>query len=79
MVIPPESIAVGKCYLDAQHRVLHVTHSTPDGRVRFKYQEAYFTKDEAWWVGMLSLQEFAGAAEREVPCGWTPATDEGAG
>jgi hypothetical protein len=74
--IPPKSIEVGRCYLDAQHRVLHVTHVTPDGRVRFKHREAYFTKDHAWWVGMLSLPDFASAAVRQVPCDWTPETDE---
>ena len=75
MSIPPETIEAGKCYLDDRRRVLHVTHVTPDGQVRFKYHEAYPAMADAWWAGMLNLRHFAAAAVREVPCEWTPATD----
>jgi hypothetical protein len=74
--VPPESIKVGKHYLDDRYRLLHVTHVTPDGRVRFKYQDAHPAMVDAWWAGMLNLQEFAAAAIREVPCDWTPEADE---
>ena len=75
MPVPPESIEVGKHYLDDRHRLLHVTHVTPDGRARFKYQDAHPAMFDAWWAGMLNLREFAAAAIREVPCDWTPGTD----
>jgi hypothetical protein len=71
MSIPPESIQAGKCYLDDRHRILHVTHVTPDSFVRFKYRDAHLAMADAWWAGMLSLQDFAAAAAREVPCDWT--------
>jgi hypothetical protein len=76
VTIPPESVEVGKCYLDARHRVLHVTHVTLDGRVRFKYQEAHLTTADAWWAGMLNLREFASETVRQVPCDWTPERGE---
>jgi hypothetical protein len=68
MPVPPERIAVGMCYLDAHYRVLHVTHVTPDCRVRFRYQEAHPTMPDAWWAGMLNLREFASQTLRQVPC-----------
>ena len=74
MSVPPESVEVGRCYLGAQHRILHVTHVTPDGRVRFKYQEAHLTKADAWWVGMLNLREFSSQTIRQVPCDGAPGT-----
>ncbi len=77
MSILPESVEVARCYLDARHRVLHVTHVTLDSRVRFKYQEAHPAMVDAWWAGMLNLREFASEALREVPCDWTPETDSG--
>ena len=76
MTIPPVTIEVGKCYLGAHGRVVHVTHVTPDGRVRFKYKDAHPAMADAWWAGMLSLREFAFEAIRQVPCDWTPETDE---
>jgi hypothetical protein len=76
VTIPPESIEVGKCYLDDRRRVLHVTHVTLDSRVRFKYHEVHPTMADAWWAGMLNLRDFAVAAVREVPCDWTPEQEE---
>ena len=76
MSVPPESIEVGKCYLDARYRVLHVTHVTRDGRVRFKHQDARPAMVDAWWAGMSSLREFASQTVRQVPCDWSPEADE---
>jgi hypothetical protein len=73
--LPPESIEVGKHYLDDRHRLLHVTHVTPDGRVRFKYQDAHPAMFDAWWAGMLNLRDFAAAAVREAPCDSTTETE----
>ena len=80
MSLPPETIEVGKCYLNHVERgprVLRVLALLPDGRVQYEYQNRYGTRPlNKWNAGILDRAAFARIAEREVPCDWTPETDE---
>jgi hypothetical protein len=69
----PESIQVGKCYLTDDNTVRRVVTIHPDGRIQYEWRAGLRKK---WKVGILSRREFTAAAEREVPCDWTPETDE---
>ena len=60
-------IEVGKCYLTDAASVRRVVAVHPDGRVQYEWRLGH---RKTWKVGILSLREFAAAAEREVPCDW---------
>ena len=78
MAVPPESIEPGKCYLATlgeHHRVQRVVSITPSGHVVFEVRRKLH--DPALWLPEeRGLQVFAAAVEREVPCDWTPETNE---
>ena len=79
MSIPPESIAVGRCYLlEGEHlrRVRLVTHILPSGRVRFEGRDATEARAFVWADGTSDLSAFAEAVIWEVPCDWTLDTNE---
>ena len=79
MTIPPESIEIGKCYLlegEPLRRVRLVTHILPSGRVRFESRDATEPRMFVWAGGKSDLSAFAEAALHDVPCNWTPDTDE---
>ncbi len=76
MTIPPESIEVGKCYLGNNGKVWRVVRLWPDSRVQFEFRARSRGEARVWKPGMLLLRDFASSAQREVPCDWTPDTDE---
>jgi hypothetical protein len=77
--LPPETIEVGKCYLNHVERgprVLRVLALLPDGRIQYDYQNRYGTRLLSKWnASILDRAAFARMAERQVPCDWTPAED----
>ena len=73
MTILPERIEVGRCYLTHGNIVRRVVTILPDKRVQYEWRGGHRMK---WKSGILSSREFALAAEREVPCDWTPTADE---
>ncbi len=73
MTIPPESIAVGRCYLTDGNIVRRVVRILPDRRIQYEWRGGHRMK---WKSGILSSREFALAAEREISCDWTPEADE---
>ncbi len=77
VTIPPESIEVGRCYLGDNGKVWRVVRLWPDGRVQFEFRARSRQDAKVWKPGMLHLRDFAEAVQREVPCDWTPKTDEG--
>jgi hypothetical protein len=76
VTIPPESIEVGKCYLGDNGKVWRVVRLWPDSRVQFEFRARSRGEARVWKPGMLLLRDFASSAQREVPCDWTPDTDE---
>ncbi len=76
MSVNPESIRVGKCYLMDDKRLRRVLRISSEGRVHFVYREDRPGPSALWWAGMVDLPNFAASAQREVPCDWTPETDE---
>ena len=77
MTIPPESIAVGKCYLMETGHVRRVTRMLPGGRAQFERRAAHLLP-KVWKADVQDLRSFAATVEREVPCDWTPEADEAA-
>jgi hypothetical protein len=75
MTIPPESIAVGKCYLSDEGRVRRVVKFISDNQIRYAYR-SFPQKGKLWRTGRLEVGRFAETTLREVPCDWTPETDE---
>ncbi len=76
MSVPPESIEAGKCYLMETGHVRRVMRLMPDGRVQFESRMGHQRNPGAWRSGMQDGRSFALLAEREVPCDWTPETDQ---
>ncbi len=74
MSIPPESLEVGKCYLLNTGHVRRVIRIMPDGRVQFEHRMGH--TPTGWKTGIQEGRSFAFMIEREVPCDWTPETDE---
>jgi hypothetical protein len=83
--LPPESIRVGACYLTQVRlsdgriitRVRRVAKIRPDGRVQYAQRRGPVAEGHRWRaVRMMSLEAFARSVEWEVPCDWTPETDE---
>ena len=74
MGIPPESLEVGRCYLLNTGHVRRVIRIIPDGRVQFEHRMGHTPKN--WKTGIQEGRSFAFMIEREVPCDWTPETDE---
>jgi hypothetical protein len=77
--IPLQSVEIGKCYLlegEPLRRVRLVTHILPSGRIRFEGRDATESREFVWAGGTSDLSAFAEAALHEVPCDWTPDTDE---
>lgn len=66
--IETEDIEVGRCYLTDHNTVRRVVRVLPDQRVQYEWRAGHRTN---WRAGILSLREFALAAERFVPCDWT--------
>ena len=81
MSIPPESIQVGKCYLALSGSVRRVARILPDGRVLFEWRNGAHLprRRNRWRSDIEEISVFVSFAEREVPCNWTPDTDEAAG
>jgi hypothetical protein len=78
MSLPPESIEEGKCYLaDARiyPQVRQVLQVHPDGRIQYRSRPLPPARDR-WAIGVTDRKAFAAAVSREVPCDWTPETDE---
>ena len=76
MPIKPESIQVGNCYLGDNSKVWRVVRIWPDGRVQFEFRSRSVSNAKVWKPGMLEGAAFSTSAQREVPCDWTPETDE---
>jgi hypothetical protein len=76
MAIPPESIQVDRCYLTSSGSIRKVTSTDSEGLVRYRQRVGA----GPWSNGGLKRRRhvFAAQALREVPCDWTPETDEGA-
>jgi hypothetical protein len=66
--IEPEAIEVGRCSLTDHRTVRRVVRVLPDQRVQYEWRAGHRTN---WKAGILSVREFALAAERRVPCDWT--------
>ena len=76
MSVPPESIAVGRCYLMNNGQVRRVLGTLP-GRILFERRVNNVRGPQWSWVpGMSGARPFAQLIEREVPPDWTPAMDE---
>ncbi len=81
MALPAESIEVGKCYLvrtgqrDQPKGVRRIVRIMPDGRIQFEHRIGP-AGAVGWKVGIQDARSFAFLLEREVPCDWTPETDE---
>ena len=78
MVVPPESIEGGKCYLTASQagpRLIRVIAILADGRVQHEYRHFNPKQTRAWRPGILDQATFARMAEQEVACDWTPERD----
>jgi len=70
MSIPPESIAVGKCYLarsQGSPRFCRVVKVMFDGRILYDQRTRSGTRSV-----VQERQAFARILEREVPCDWVP-------
>ena len=80
MSLAPESIEVGRCYLEEGYkrrpRVRRVLHIRPDGRVQYEYRQGRQANSKTWKPGMQELGSFAAHVAHEVPCDWTPETGE---
>ncbi len=79
MTIPPESIAVGKCYLADRReapQVWRVIAIFPDGQLEYQHRSADPAKKQVWRTAMTTVRLFVGAVTREVPCDWTPGGEE---
>ena len=68
MPITFESIAVGQCYLTDGHLVRRVLRALEDERVQYEWRGGRLY----WKAGMLPGYGFALAAEKPIPCDWTP-------
>lgn len=76
MTIPEETIQVGRCYLGDNGRVWRVVRIWPDGRVQFEFRSRTQKDAKVWKPGMLEGATFAASAQRQIPCDWTPESDE---
>ncbi len=76
MIIPPESIEVGRCYLGDNGQVRRVVRLWPDGRVQYETRSRLLRNAKTWKPGMMSGPDFAATVLREVPCNWTPEQEE---
>ena len=75
MVVPPESILPGRCYLadrGSGPRVCRVEAVFPDGRLEYSHREARPKPPKSWSPGRTSVELFAALVEREVACDWRP-------
>ncbi len=70
MSIPPESVAVGRCYLAKGGSIRRVTSTGSDGTIRFRQRVGA----GPWSSGSKNRKRknFALQVEREVPCDWMP-------
>lgn len=78
MVVSPEDIQVGKCYL-ADHRqypqVWRVVSIFSDGRINYENRPMVPKGRVLWRIGMTTVTLFASAVSREVPCDWRPSAE----
>jgi hypothetical protein len=75
MSVPSERIAVGRCYLaqSLKHlRLCRVVELRTDSRVVYEQH----TPRMGWRSVVQDQRAFALMVEREVPCDWSPETDE---
>ncbi len=72
-MIDRESIQTGPCYLTGDAHVRRVVRIMSDGRIQYEWRGRHRRR---WKSGILDQREFALAAERSVPCDWTPESDE---
>ena len=73
--IPPESIAVGKCYLARGEKVLQVRHvvpAMPEGRAQCEGRVRRTGPKPGWVLVLSGGRAFAAAVVREVPCDLAP-------
>ena len=73
---PPDRVQPGKCYLLETGHVRRVIRLMPDGRVQYEGRVGHQRAPGAWRPGMQDIRSFAFLIEREVPCDWSPETDE---
>ncbi len=76
MTMPPESIEVGKCYLTRNDQIVRVEKLLLDGYVIYAFRSSAVAKAFGWTGAQMEIRSFAHLLEREVPCDWTPETDE---
>lgn len=76
MPVPVESLTAGKCYIAEGGRVWRIVRIWSDGRVQYEARARHISNAKAWKPSMLTVIVFAATVEREVPCDWTPGTDE---
>jgi hypothetical protein len=76
MTVSPESIEVGKCYLSRAGEVQRVLQFLPRDKVHYEYRGSPNIGAYRWTESTLEFASFVVLLEREVPCDWTPATDE---
>jgi hypothetical protein len=74
MSIPPESIRTGKCYLTTNGQVARVLKLEADG-VYYEFRSGVLAMPSMWTRAITTCQSFNHRAEREVPCDWTPSSD----
>ncbi len=75
MPVPLESVAMGKCFAAPGDRVRRVL-SIEGGKVVYETRGAAGIEGSWPRVATVSIGRFAADVEREVPCGWTPITEE---
>ncbi len=76
MAVPVESIDPGKCYLMDTGQLRRVVRVMPNGQIQYEHRPPRQGGAKSWKPGMQSARSFADLVEREVPCNWTPETDE---
>ncbi len=77
MSVPPESVQVGQCYLDAKGHIRRVTDLKPGGKVQYEIRRGPVREGHPWpRSGTTTVLMFAGSAQRPVPCDWMPERDE---
>jgi hypothetical protein len=76
MSIPPESIIVGRCYLTRSDQVVRIIRLQRGGYVAYVFRSSAVVKAFGWTGAQAVVQDLAYLIEREVPCDWTPETDE---
>jgi hypothetical protein len=77
MAVPTESLSAGRCYLVEGTGVWRIVRIGHQGHVEYEARGQRLGRAGTWKPGMLDSVVFAHVVERQVPCDWTPETDEG--